>query len=71
MEKFRVIIGYDNYQIGNYGSVYNTKLTDDKVIDARTKYSTGNYSIRQLADDNGVHKSTMTDVIKRNTWKHI
>jgi hypothetical protein len=165
MEKFRIIIGYNNYQIGNYGSVYNTKfgrwkivtpvdcggylavrlykngkrkkllvhrlvaenwipnplnkeyvnhrwgnkkdnraialnwmtpsencqdmwdnalaipnrgikcyiakLNDKKVIDARTRYSTGNYTIKQLADKNGVHKSTMSDALKRRTWKHI
>lgn len=46
------------------------KLTDDKVREIRQKYRTGT-SIARLARDYGVGVSTMNQVVKKITWKHV
>lgn len=46
------------------------KLTDDKVREVRLKHAAG-ASIRELAGEYGLAKSSMSSVVKRQTWKHV
>lgn len=47
------------------------KLTDEKVREIRYKHKYENYSIARLAKEYGVGVSTMNQVIKGITWRHI
>ena len=47
-----------------------TKLTMERVDQARLDYSTGVKTCRELADINGVHYATMLDALAYRTWKH-
>lgn len=51
-----------------HGSV---KLTEQQVRDIREKYEKGNTTHRKLADEYGVSKSTISDIINRKNWAHI
>lgn len=50
-----------------------SKLTADQVLEIRLKYDDPEYdtSHQRLADDYGVHKGTIADIINRKIWKHI
>lgn len=47
------------------------KLTIRKVLEARKKYATGMYLIKELAKEYKVTPSTMHSIIRRKTWKGI
>lgn len=49
----------------------SAKLTDKTVLEIRQKYASGKYTQKQLAQEYGVAKSRISDVINRKTWKHI
>lgn len=55
--------------VGN--SVNTAKLTAERVIAMRTRYSQGNISMQQLADEYGVAQPTVWFVLNRRTWKHV
>lgn len=46
------------------------KLTDDKVRQIRQMHREG-WSIARLAKEFGVGVSTMNQVVKRVTWRHV
>lgn len=46
-------------------------LTKEKVVEIRKKYIPYEYSAQMLADEYGVHASTIKDIIKNRTWKHV
>lgn len=47
------------------------KLTDEKVREIRRKHKFEGYSIARLAKEYGVGVSTMNQVIKSQTWRHV
>lgn len=47
------------------------KLTEEKVLDIRNQYSTGNFSQRQLAKTFNVSQQTISDIITKKLWRHI
>lgn len=47
------------------------KLTEEKVLDLRTKHLTKNYSTKELAELFNVKECTIYDVVSRRSWKHI
>lgn len=47
------------------------KLFEPQVIEIITKYSTGNYTSRQLGKEYGVSKTQIMRIVKGNSWKHI
>tara|TARA_R110000868_G_scaffold307634_3_gene569293 strand:- start:1113 stop:1592 length:480 start_codon:yes stop_codon:yes gene_type:complete len=47
------------------------KLTELKVKEIREKYATGKYLQTQLAEEYGVVRQAIGDIITRRNWKHI
>ena len=47
------------------------KLTEADVLSIRNKYIPHVYSSRTLANEYGVNKSLILDIVKRRAWKHI
>lgn len=47
------------------------KLTDEKVKELRLKWSTGEYSQRQLAKEYGVDQAKVWSVLHNKSWKHV
>jgi hypothetical protein len=52
-------------------NVGGSKLTDQKVIDIRQMYATGNYSLSEVANMFGVAFQTISKVINYKTWRHV
>lgn len=46
-------------------------LTKEQVIEIRSKYMPYKYSAQKLANEYGVHVSTIKDIINNRTWRHI
>jgi hypothetical protein len=46
-------------------------LKENQVIEIREKYSTNNYSYKNLSDEYNVTRGTISFIVKRKTWKHI
>lgn len=51
--------------------VFLSKLTDVEIIEIREKYSTGEHSFSSLGRDYNMHYSSIADIVRRHTWKHI
>ena len=49
----------------------NAKLTAENIRTIRRAYARGRKTVRQLATCYGVGRSTISNVIARNTWAHI
>ena len=47
------------------------KLSEAQVMDIRFKYSSGIATQKELAEEHGVHKVTIFDIVHRVTWKHL
>lgn len=50
--------------------VHLAKLNDDKVREIRERHKNGE-ATRKLAREYGVRQSTMIEVVRRVTWKHV
>ena len=46
-------------------------LTEDKVLQIRSKFKPRIYTRAMLALEYGVKESCIKDVVNRNSWKHI
>jgi hypothetical protein len=49
----------------------NSILTEEQVLEIREKYSSGNYTQKELGQLFGVKEVTIFKIIKKITWKHI
>jgi hypothetical protein len=49
----------------------NSKLTEAKVIDIRTRYAAGGITLAALAAEFGVSFGLISHIVNRKTWKHI
>jgi predicted XRE-type DNA-binding protein len=49
----------------------NAKLTSKQVIEIRAKYKPRIYTQKQLAEEYGITRQSITDIISRRNWKHI
>lgn len=47
------------------------KLTADDVRQIRTRYGRGECSYADLANEHGVSRENIRQVVKRETWKHV
>jgi len=52
-------------------SLGRSLLTTIKVIDIRDRFSKGIATRRQLAEEYGVSRSSIEEIINRTSWKHI
>lgn len=50
---------------------YLSKLNENKVLKIRSLYKTGKYSQSELGKMFNVRQDTISDVIRRKTWKHV
>ena len=50
---------------------WNSKFTEDQILDLRTQFSLGKISISQLARDHSVNIVTMFNILRRKTWRHV
>lgn len=61
-----------NGLIDNRGTNHGfAKLNDNRVLEIRAKYASGKYSQRKLADEYGVHFTTIGQIVRREKWTHI
>lgn len=47
------------------------KLSDDKVLAIRAIYAAGGVSHRELAKHFGVTRQNISDIVARETWRHL
>ena len=52
-------------------TVWNAKLTEDKVREIRQLYADGKANQSQLGRQYGVHQAVIWNVVNRRTWKHV
>lgn len=64
----RVLAG--THQRGGEGSHF-AKLTEDDVRNIRNSYAAGGINYSELAHKYSVTASTVSDVVRRKTWRHI
>jgi hypothetical protein len=63
----------------NKGRVYHpkgekhhlSKLTTEKVLEIRAKYTKGGTTYKKLGEEYGVNLSTVRSIINRKSWTHI
>lgn len=59
-------------RIDNKGQLHNmAKLTEEQVLEIRSKYIPRKYSTLKLAKEYNVSKTNIKDIINRKIWKHI
>lgn len=52
-------------------TVNGAKLTNAAVADIRRRYAEGLVTQRQLSEEYGVRRKTITNVVNRKTWAHM
>jgi len=50
---------------------YRAKLTDKDVLEIRAAYAAGGVTQRKLADNFGVHRVNISNIVNRQTWAHL
>lgn len=50
---------------------YNSKMTYEKVILLREMYDSGEFLLKELAEEFNISITVTWNIAKRNTWKHI
>lgn len=49
----------------------HAKLTEEEVIEARRRYAAGGVGVRPLAQEYGVSRTAMRNVVLGKQWKHV
>lgn len=49
----------------------HTKLNEDIVREVRRLREEENYTYKRIADELNLNKSTVADIVRRRTWKHV
>lgn len=49
----------------------NSKVTAEEVMEIRKLYESGEYLQKELGEMYGIHKATVGDIVRRETWKHL
>lgn len=57
--------------LGRKPSYGNRKLTDADVKMIRQKYATGGITQQELGNEFGVSNTTISQIVRRQTWKHV
>ena len=50
---------------------YATRLTNEDVVEIRTRYAAGSTSQRKLAREFAVSRRSIEDIVHRRRWKHL
>ncbi len=50
---------------------HSSKLTEDQIKEIRCFYKDGLYNLTQLSKKYGIGICSISDIVKRKTWKHI
>lgn len=50
---------------------HSSKLTAEQVVEIRARYEQGGVSQYTLAEEYGVARSTLAEIVRRETWTHI
>lgn len=50
---------------------HNSKMTEEKVILLREMYDSGEFLLKELAEEFNISITVTWNIAKRNTWKHI
>lgn len=59
-------------RIANYGSAHGiSKLTEANILEIRAKYIPRQYTLLSLANEYNVSFQTISEIVNRQTWKHI
>lgn len=59
------------HNVGKGEKCPRSKLTEKQILKIREKYTTGNYTYKQLADEYSVTDTTIGLIIRRENWSHI
>jgi len=59
------------FKIKRGEKVGSSKLTEKQVLEIREKYVPRKYSQYKLAEEYGVHVTTISEIILRKIWQHI
>jgi hypothetical protein len=51
--------------------VWRAKLTDTQIIEIRARWNVGGIRQKELAEEYGVSRGTMSEVISGKLWKHL
>lgn len=49
----------------------NHILSEQNVLDIRSKYSTGDYTQKELGEEFGVARNTIGYIVRRKLWRHL
>ena len=49
----------------------SAKLTDEQVREMRTLYAAGNVTQVALGQKYGINQTVVSDIVRRQTWKHV
>ena len=49
----------------------SAKLTEVQVVEIRHRYASGSISLRALADEYGVAKTLVYDIVRGELWTHV
>jgi len=63
--------GRDRHMIQEGELNNNSKLSNEKVIEIRKLYSSGNHSQRQIANQYNINQALVSGIINKKLWKHI
>lgn len=47
------------------------KANDEVVRKIRTMYATGNFSQQEISNEVNIHQTTVSKIIRRQTWSHV
>lgn len=61
-----------NRQARNKGELAGpSKLLEQQVLEIRQKYSNGNYSQKELANEYNIKQQTVSQIVNNKKWSHI
>ncbi|MDJ0463170.1 HNH endonuclease [Streptomyces sp. H27-C3] len=50
---------------------HHARLTEAVVLDIRRQYASGQYSQQKLAEEYGMGRASIGDIVRCHTWRHV
>lgn len=58
--------------VGRKGEAHSqVRLTEQDVREIRRRYTAGGVTMRRLADEFGIHNTTVFGIVHRRIWSHV